>query len=83
MATPDDIIEAATTAASEGVLSTTVDGRSATAMDPLTLIKVADQLQSRELLRGVNANGGAKSGWSMLRPARAIPPGTIGRSAEI
>jgi methylmalonyl-CoA mutase cobalamin-binding subunit len=80
MATPAEIVDAAETTAVEGVLSSSVDGRSATAMDPLKMLDVADRLQSRELLAGTNANGGSRSGWGMMRPARAIPPSASGRS---
>ena len=73
--TADELLDAAATLANEGVQSATVDGRSATAMDPLKQIQVADAIQSRDLISGTNANGGAKSGWGFLRPARAVPPG--------
>jgi hypothetical protein len=73
--TADDVLEAAATVASEGVQSATVDGRSATSLDPLKQIQVADALQSRDLIAGANANGGPKTGWGFLRPARAVPPG--------
>lgn len=73
--TVDELYDAAATHAEEGVQSATVDGRSATAMDPLKQIQVADAIHSRDLIAGTNANGGAKSGWGFLRPARAVPPG--------
>ena len=76
MATAAEIIAAAAIAAAEGVASVTVDGNSATAMDPLKQIQAADLVASRTALAGVNANGGARSGWRLLRPARGIPPGT-------
>lgn len=52
-----------------------VDGRSAT-NDPIPdLIELSDKLKADAAAEGANANGGPKSGWNMLRPARAIPPG--------
>lgn len=73
--TADELYDAAAALAAEGVASATVDGRSATSMDPLKQIEVADAIQSRDLIAGTNANGGPKTGWAFLRPAKAIPPG--------
>jgi hypothetical protein len=73
--TADELYDAAAIVAEEGVQSATVDGRSATAMDPLKQIEVADRIQSRELIAGTNTNGGPKTGWGFLRPAKVIPPG--------
>lgn len=73
--TVDELLDNAATVAGEGVQSASVDGRSATAMDPMKQIAVADAIQSRDLIAGTNANGGPKTGWGFLRPARAIPPG--------
>ncbi len=75
--TASELYDAAATLAEEGVQSATVDGRSATAIDPLKQIHVADAIQAREILAGINANGGPKSGWGMCRPARAVPPGAV------
>lgn len=73
--TPDEIAAAAAQAAAEGVASATVEGRSATAIDPLKQLDVADRIQARQALTGTNSNGGPRSGWGATRPARAIGPG--------
>lgn len=75
--TASELYDAAATLAEEGVQSATVDGRSATSMDPLKQIQVADAIAARELLAGTNDNGGPRSGWGLCRPARAIPPGAV------
>jgi hypothetical protein len=73
--TAQEIADAAATAAAEGVASASGDGESATAMDPEKQLDIADRLAAREIAAGTNRNGGAVSGWAMLRPARVIPPG--------
>jgi hypothetical protein len=72
--TAAEIAAAAATAAAEGVASATGDGESATAMDPLKQLDVADRLAAREIAGATNPHGGARSGWGMLRPARVVPP---------
>ncbi len=74
---PDDILDAAATAAAEGVAAATGDGQSAVAMDPLKQIQVADKLASRAALAGTNPQGGPRSGWGCLRPGQANLPGQI------
>jgi len=76
--TSAEILDAAAASAAAGVLSATVDGQSATAMNPLDQLKLADAIAAREALAGANAAGGARSGWNRLRPSKAIPPGTTG-----
>jgi len=77
MPTPEEIETAAATAAEAGIQSATgADGRSATQMDPLEQLDVRDRLAAAETLTGTNAQGGAKSPWNGLRPARSVPPGS-------
>jgi hypothetical protein len=71
----DDIRDTAATILAGGMQSATVDGRSGTALNPLDLIKAADQLQARELMA---ASGSQKSGWGFCRIARGVPGGTRG-----
>lgn len=61
--TDDDIADAAQTPS-----SATADGQSVTAR-PLSDLKAAKAQQ---------ALSGGKSAWGCLRPARVVPPGTIG-----
>ncbi len=75
--TPAEIADAAAAAAAEGVASATVGGQSATSIDPLKQLEIADKLAARQLAGQVNPNGGARSGWAGLRPARVVPPGAV------
>lgn len=51
------------------------DGQSAEGQ-PLDKLVAADKhLAAKAALSGTNANGGPRSGWGGLRPARVIPPG--------
>lgn len=70
MPTADEIAEAAATAAQEGVQSATVDGNSATAIDPLKQLDVADRIAART---AAAANNGC--GWSGLAKSRVVPGG--------
>jgi hypothetical protein len=70
--TPDDIAEAAASPA-----SATEGSRSATAHSIPDQIAAATFKATEDALSGGNENGGAKSGWARLRPARAIPPGAV------
>lgn len=69
----DEIREAA-----EGPKRAKRDGQEAESHDLSELIKAEQHLASVAAATGTNANGGKKSGWGMLRPARAIPPGATG-----
>jgi hypothetical protein len=60
--------------AKRGIASTTVGERSTTAMDPLKQIEVAKYLDGNA---AIAATGSA---WGCLRPARMVPPGSIGPS---
>lgn len=77
MSTPtaQEIIDAAAQNAADGVASAQADGQSATAMDPVKQLQAADRIAAREMAATSSANGGPRSGWSMCRNARAIPPG--------
>lgn len=77
MATAAEIAAAAAAAAEDGVQSASVDGNSAMQLDPMKQLDVADRIEARSALTGSNASGGAKSGWRMLRPAQALPPGGV------
>ena len=68
--TPDLIAEAATAPA-----SASVDGQSATAVPVDQQIAADVYAKSATTASGANANGGARTGWGALRPARAILPG--------
>jgi hypothetical protein len=73
--TSAEIATAAATTAADGVQSATADGQSATAIDPLKQLDVADRIAARESLAGANPQGGSRSGWRTLRPAQVVPPG--------
>ena len=68
--TPDEIADAAALAAATGVQSATgPDGRSATQMDPMKQLEVADAIAARTAATsGVNP-------WNGLRPTRIVFPG--------
>ena len=70
MPTPDEIADAAALAAEEGVQSASVDGNSATALDPMKMLDVADRIAART---AAAASGGC--GWSGLAKSRVIPGG--------
>lgn len=55
--------------------SATVDGQSATNRPIADVIAGADKVAAARAVAGTNANGGPRSGWNCLRPARIIPPG--------
>jgi len=55
--------------------SSSSDGQSAEGQ-PLPHLVAADKhLNTKTALAGDNGNGGSRSGWRGLRPARVIPPG--------
>jgi hypothetical protein len=69
----DEIREAA-----EGPKRAKRDGQEAESHDLDQLIKADQYLRATSAGSGTNANGGEKSGWGMLRPARGVPPGATG-----
>lgn len=73
--TPESIAEAAAQPA-----SASSDGRSAAAHPIPDQIAAADYAAAQEASEGTSAAGGPRSGWNMLRPAKAVPPGTTGRT---
>lgn len=75
--TPDEIVDAAAANAASGVASATADGQSATAMDPLKQLKMADAVATRAALTGPNSSGGrSKGAWGRVAKAqRAELPG--------
>lgn len=64
--TADELVDDAATLAAEGVASATVDGRSATSMDPLKQIQVAEKIAARQV---TNA-------WGSCLRSRASLPGS-------
>lgn len=77
MPTADDIAETIAQTAADGVASAVADGNSATATPIADLITAEKHIAAKTALAGSNACGGPKSGWRLLRPARAIPPGGV------
>jgi len=73
--TPDEIRDSVSTDAEAGVSSFTSGDQTTTAMDPEKRLKVADKLAATQAVAGTNPNGGAKSPWNRLRPARYVAPG--------
>lgn len=55
--------------------SASQDGLSATARPLPDLIETDKYLKGQAALTGNNSNGGPRSGWGGLRPARAVLPG--------
>lgn len=51
------------------------DGQSATARPIADLIAADKYLKGQAAAEGTNTNGGPRSGWGMLRTAKAVPPG--------
>lgn len=51
------------------------DGQSAEGQPLPDLIAADKHLAAKTTLAVTNANGGSRSGWAGLRPARVIPPG--------
>ncbi len=46
------------------------------------ILRLLRAMPSGGAAAGTNGNGGAKSGWRMLRAARYVPPGTNGGGDE-
>jgi hypothetical protein len=57
MADSNDIQDAAATNAARGLSSTSVDGRSASALSPLTQLDVADRVARNEALEAAESDG--------------------------
>lgn len=77
MPTADDIADTIAQTAADGVQAATVDGNSATATPIADLIAAEKHVAAKTALAGSNACGGPRSGWRLLRPARAVPPGGV------
>jgi hypothetical protein len=74
MAAPDRTqIEEALAQSAVEPASSSVDGESVTALDPLKAIQIADRLAAKEALSGTNSRGGRKSAWGKTRMAIAVP----------
>lgn len=56
--------------------SASQDGRSATAHSIPDQILAKDEKKKEDSLAATNPQGGARSAWSLTRPARVVPPGT-------
>lgn len=74
-ATPEEIEAIADEVVADGVQNVSVDGQSVTALDPLKIQEIADRRRAQNALDGSNPNGGSRSGWNQLRPARFSPAG--------
>jgi hypothetical protein len=57
--------------------SASQDGRAATAVSIPDQIKALEKLEAQASVSGTNQNGGHRSGWAGLRPARVVPPGAV------
>jgi hypothetical protein len=73
--TPDSIAEAAAAPA-----SASNDFGSASAHPIPDQIAAHQYAAAQEAVEETNAYGGSRSGWNMTRPAKAIPPGAVGRT---
>jgi hypothetical protein len=71
----DTVQEAIEQTAKAGVESVSVDGQTAKAIPLAQLLEADRYLAGKTALTGTNANGGPRSGWGMLRPAKVVPPG--------
>ncbi len=69
--TPDEIRTETDQVASEPA-SAASDGQSASSHSIPDLLKLESVRSGQAALDGTNANGGPRSAWSKLRPARAI-----------
>lgn len=72
-----DLTPEAIAAAAQEPASATVDGRSAAAVPIPDQIEAARFAAASDALAGTNDNGGPRSGWAFLRPARARPGGAV------
>jgi hypothetical protein len=71
----DSIAEAANSPA-----SASEDGRSASAHSISDQLAALAAKQAADAVGESNAQGGPRSAWNMTRPAKAVPPGTTGRT---
>ena len=72
-----DIAETIAEIAADGIQSATQDGRTAVAK-PIGELDAARKIVAAEsAVSGPNVNGGSRSLWGSLRPARVIPPGGV------
>jgi hypothetical protein len=70
----DDLTQAITDAAQQP-LTATVGQRSATAHSIPEMIAADQYAKSQDALTGANEQGGQRSAWGAIRPARVVPPG--------
>lgn len=56
-----------------------VDGQEVQSHGLTEIIEADRYLAGKAALTGAAAQGGARSGWNSLRPARMIPPGAVAR----
>lgn len=75
MATASDIADNIATTAAAGIASATVDGQSVQALDLSKQIEAQRAVATSTELAGANPQGGKRSGWNSLRPAKFVPPG--------
>lgn len=57
--------------------SSTNDSGNNTERSAEDVIRLRQLAKATRAMEGTNGNGGAKSGWRMLRPGKWIPPGPI------
>lgn len=72
-----DIAETIAEVAADGVESASQDGRTATSFPIPDLIAAEKHTAGKEAVSGTNPQGGSRSLWGSLRPARAVPPGGV------
>ena len=77
---PDPIDSTAIATAANSPLKASQDGLSAEAVPIPDQIAADIYAKGATAASGVNAQGGARSGWGLLRPAQAILPGHNGIS---
>ncbi len=76
MAEDPDLTDAIEAAAAEPAV-VTVDGASVTARSLRELIEADRYLKEQQALAAEGATG-RRSGWGATRPARVVPPGSLG-----
>ena len=74
----EDVVKALTDAAAAEPKQAAVDGQSADNYPLPDRLALESRRAAEAAASGANANGGARSGWGMLRPAQAILPGHNG-----
>ena len=75
MATATDISDNIATTAAAGIASATVDGQTVVALDLSKQIEAQRAVATSAELANENPQGGKRSGWNALRPAKFVPPG--------